>query len=785
MSENDDLLANLLSVATEELNNLSKNNLKEADIFKQESNLITNKICGNDSRSLIHKGDTDSSEDEENRIQEKKYNEFGRNIKQQLQTTSSSYDKQQGSSWKMKSSFISSAQTPISSLSKRSNEPAKRDDIYTDPIFGMRIVKPLISSATLKERMVGREAVPFARINNYLQTCHKEKDWVIAGVIANKSAVKTSQKGTQFCIWTLTDLKNDIKTISLFLFSKAHKELWKTVVGTIVGVLNPNVLDRKDGSKDEACLSVDNPQRVLILGLSKDFGTCKSLKKNGEQCNAIVNLNQCEYCIYHIKQEYQKCSKRSELQANFVGRGLTALRNKVLGKNEVFYAGKSYMAIPAKKSKKLEVRDSSRLVSLSGKSTNIISNNKKVKNTNMSKKMNAARLDVSPAQKLRDMELLKKLEGSFGLETKNSFSGKHSADVSLKESKNLAMNVIDKIKSKNSIPNTLKDNDTSIINELVVSKDIDSNQTLLNKSDTLEGNKQVGENINTLHIDYSSITPTLNASSVYNKESSKETISSQSRSNQFSMQQLTCRTFASKVSQLKKFQGGLNTVIDLNTPITNKLENRAKLNAIKFVQKNGSIKKTDPNSTRTYGRKRTIEEVEKSESISKKSKLADSEFISDRFKKMMETTSKHTDLLECRDDEEKEKYFKKLEIKEKMEEKMINTHKVPCKAVQCLKCKYTSFSASDLCKSERHPLKVFDAMKRFFKCGDCGNRTVTLKIIPVGPCKNCQSGNWQKSGMMKDKSVLTHSLSIRGGEQKFVNSVVTDQNINLLVPMDD
>lgn len=249
MSETDDLLANLLSVATEELVNLNKNNLKETNIFEQESNLIvkSNDSC---SLSLIHKGDTDSSEDEENRINETKYNDFGRNIKHLLQTTSSSYDKQKDS-WKTKSSFMSSTKTLNSSLPKSASGPSKLDDIFTDPIFGMRIVKPLISSATLKERMIGREAVPFARINRYLQMCDKEKDWVIAGVIASKSAVKTSQKGSQFCIWTLTDLKSDIKTVSLFLFSKAYKELWKTVVGTIVGVLNPNVLDKKDGSRDE------------------------------------------------------------------------------------------------------------------------------------------------------------------------------------------------------------------------------------------------------------------------------------------------------------------------------------------------------------------------------------------------------------------------------------------------------------------------------------------------------------------------------------------------------
>ncbi|ENN72196.1 hypothetical protein YQE_11156, partial [Dendroctonus ponderosae] len=222
--------------------------------------------------------------------------------------------------------------------------------------------------------------------------------------------------------------------------------------------------------------------------------------------------------------------------------------------------------------------------------------------------------------------------------------------------------------------------------------------------------------------------------------------------------------------------------IDLSKPITSRHVDRAKLNALKFIQRNGPIKKIDPNNTKTTGSlKRSIENVlvdPQKQHAAKRSKLQESEFISDRFKKMMAMTSKHADLLDIRDDEEKEKYFNKLEIKEKMEDKMANTHKVKCKAVKCLKCKYTSFSASDLCKSEHHPLKVFDAMKRFYQCGNCKNRTVTLELVPTKPCNNCGSSKWEKTGMMKEKiAVVQHNLSIRGGEQKFLNSVVADANV--------
>lgn len=38
------------------------------------------------------------------------------------------------------------------------------------------------------------------------------------------------------------------------------------------------------------CLSIDHPQKVLIMGEALDLGTCKAKKKNGEPCTQTVNL---------------------------------------------------------------------------------------------------------------------------------------------------------------------------------------------------------------------------------------------------------------------------------------------------------------------------------------------------------------------------------------------------------------------------------------------------------------------------------------------------------------
>jgi minichromosome maintenance protein 10 len=325
----------------------------------------------------------DSSDEEETSGLFTKYNEFGSEINKKLKqdeqirkyesirVPSSSQNQTASSSSKCVSVPTTSQTVP------QQNKPAAsastgqplitaaflKEAVFCDPVFGLRIVNPMISSAMLKERMEGKMPVGVQRVRFHTERGDKSQDWVIAGVLVGKSAVKQTHKGDQFSIWTISDLKGEIKLCTLFLFRSAHKELWKNNVGIVIAALNPNVLERKD-EKVEACLSVDNAQKVMVLGQSKDYGTCKAKKNNGDPCGQIVNKTDCDVCIFHMKREYGKF-KRSDLQLGGLGRGLQELRNKVLGKSEVFYAGQSFSAQKAKKPVKQMAKDRDRLMTLS------------------------------------------------------------------------------------------------------------------------------------------------------------------------------------------------------------------------------------------------------------------------------------------------------------------------------------------------------------------------------------------------------------------------------------
>jgi minichromosome maintenance protein 10 len=411
------------------------------DLMMTKSNIEAKPSTSVDKKSAIHNGDTDSDDDEDVRnFLERKFNEYGANINKNLKMkVDEAKDRQISAEVNRKAppptvlsnNFSKKAVPTPSTLEQKQkkpaqpmiNNPAMSYNVYRDPVFGLRMIKPLVSSTVLVERMEGRTSVSMHSMRAHTERGDLAKDWVVAGVIISKSPSKTSQKGAQYIVWKVSDLRGDIKSVSVFLFKNAFKDLWKTPVGTCVGILNPGVMDRKDEKNEEAVLSVDNAQKVMVLGQSKDFGTCRSKKKNGEPCTAIVNLEECEYCIYHIKTEYSNASKRSELVSATAGRGLNDLRNKVLGKNEVFYAGNMYAAVPAKKNPKQVAKDNKRIASLSEHmrtSTELPSYRvqpvlpgKKEIFTDLTtgRKFTAPTLEVSAKQREQDLKRLKLLRG--------------------------------------------------------------------------------------------------------------------------------------------------------------------------------------------------------------------------------------------------------------------------------------------------------------------------------------------------------------------------------------
>lgn len=677
--------------------------------------------------------DLDSSDDEEARnCLESKYNDYGSSINKKLkqqekilkdqkiegevqkilsnsmgnQTQQSifgngvnGFDNKSASAFKIGStsenSLEKSAQPINGKLTKGLNIESAL--VFVDPVFGLRLRKPLVSSKTLVELMENRKAVNFSNLQYYTKREDLSDDWVVAGVIVSKTTTQMSKKGTQYIIWRLSDLKGDMKTVSVFLFQMAYKKLWKTTEGTCVAILNPKVLEKTNNNNNNeiASLSIDVHNKVLILGESNDLGFCRAQKQNGDICKAIVNKYESEFCIYHVKREFDKMSRRSELQSTSMNGGLNELRNKVLGRSEVFYAGRSFTSISAKKSPKLQAKDNKRLQSLmqSTAMTNTFqtirtSDKKQVTYAERGGPISkvASNLDTTSSQRAKDLQRLKLLSG---------------------ETTSTQEPIIDKTVSKcTAAPETSKD-----------------------------------------------------------------------EQNNSKLSSMSINSYVPKLSR-ESFSFEVN--------FKERRDALAKARAIELI-KQKPIEKCDPNKLRgtREGKRRAIDLLNEQSSDSKRIKIEEEVKAKSRIQRIMEASSTHTDLVEQRHKEQMEEHFKKLECKEKHELKMLNTFSVPCKVVSCSICKYTAFSASQLCKDQAHPLKVSDGKKRFFQCKDCGYRVATPFKLPQVSCKVCKGSNWLRAAMIRERKgpkTDAEILSVRGDEETFIGNVSGTANLNLLVP---
>ena len=134
-------------------------------------------------------------------------------------------------------------------------------------------------------------------------------DWVTIGVLASKSQPKTTKSGGRFMVWYLSNLQGS--SAALFLFGEAYQQHWKESEGVVIAVLNPKTDCPDNGDKhDDLSFSIAKPGQLMVMGTSKDFGKCQSVRKDGQPCGNVVNLSECPYCQYHMASEFKKLSSK-------------------------------------------------------------------------------------------------------------------------------------------------------------------------------------------------------------------------------------------------------------------------------------------------------------------------------------------------------------------------------------------------------------------------------------------------------------------------------------------
>ncbi|RMZ71505.1 hypothetical protein GMOD_00006626 [Pyrenophora seminiperda CCB06] len=156
-----------------------------------------------------------------------------------------------------------------------------------------------------------------------------ENDYVVLGVICSKStpydtknAVKEQSKDNRdrdadangkFMVLKLTDLKWEL---DLFLFDTGFSQFWKLPVGTLVAILNPDIMPprNRDTGKFNLKLS-SSDDTILELGTARDLDFCHAQRKDGKGCTQWVDGRKTEYCDFHVQLQVEK-AKKGRMQVN-------------------------------------------------------------------------------------------------------------------------------------------------------------------------------------------------------------------------------------------------------------------------------------------------------------------------------------------------------------------------------------------------------------------------------------------------------------------------------------
>ncbi|RFU77104.1 minichromosome maintenance 10 [Trichoderma arundinaceum] len=167
-----------------------------------------------------------------------------------------------------------------------------------------------------------------------------EEDIVVFAIVAKKSEPRahkpaagkngqqTEDRG-KYMVLTLVDLEYEL---DLFLFNSGFTRYWKLTEGTVVAILNPNVMPPPPGRQDTGRFSLvinSDEDMILEIGAARDLGFCQSIKKDGDMCRSWVNKKRTQYCEFHSNEAIRK-QRGTRMEVNSSGFGA---RTRFKGKN--------------------------------------------------------------------------------------------------------------------------------------------------------------------------------------------------------------------------------------------------------------------------------------------------------------------------------------------------------------------------------------------------------------------------------------------------------------------
>lgn len=238
---------------------------------------------------------------------------------------------------------------PSDTRAPQNEDEVPKSDASFDPYSSLHLSKRHMEHTDVTRILDGKQIYTLPRLLKEVKAPEYEPpdcetDYVVLGILASKSSPYDIKKparptatadidkddneddGTnpliesrKFMVLKLIDLNWEL---DLFLFGHAFREHWKLTPGTLLAVLNPEILPPKvktDSGRFSLKLNSSEDQ-ILEIGVARDLGYCKSVKRDGGACHAWVNRRKTEYCDFHVNMMLEK-TRAGRMEVNGMARG--------------------------------------------------------------------------------------------------------------------------------------------------------------------------------------------------------------------------------------------------------------------------------------------------------------------------------------------------------------------------------------------------------------------------------------------------------------------------------
>ncbi|KAK0853627.1 hypothetical protein LTS02_011884 [Friedmanniomyces endolithicus] len=213
-----------------------------------------------------------------------------------------------------------------------------------DPFSSLHLTKRHIPHPTLTRALAQKQIYTLPRLLKEVKSPHYDPpdcdtDYVLFALLASKST-PYDQKAThrttdeiqpqddahaprnKFMVLKLTDLTWEI---DLFLFGTAFTQFWKLTPGTLLAILNPDILPPSQAQQHSGKFSLkvgSSEDSVMEIGVGRDLGWCSSVRKDGRECGEWVDKRKTDICGFHLDLFVERQRKgRMEVNGMWRGRG--------------------------------------------------------------------------------------------------------------------------------------------------------------------------------------------------------------------------------------------------------------------------------------------------------------------------------------------------------------------------------------------------------------------------------------------------------------------------------